>query len=87
MSVDVLWPSYDKTTQSYIELDKDLGEHSKKHYLAAKEADLWNDVLPGLIMADNHGSDDQCVSSAGHMTIFVSMVITSVVAGLALTLT
>lgn len=83
--VDVTWSPYDKDYQAYIELDLDIGEHSKKHYLAAKEVHFWNDVIPGLVMSDSDGSTAACsTSGAGQHMISWVLAVVSMVIGMAL---
>jgi len=56
-AVDVQWPAYNTSHQSYIELDKDMGEHSQKHFMAAEVEHFWLHVMPGLMTSDHDGGD------------------------------
>ena len=81
-AVDVQWPAYNTSHQSYIELDKDMGEHSQKHFMAAEVEHFWLHVMPGLLTPHHDGGDTNCpvagsVRHAGNvlMCMFMSLFI------------
>lgn len=77
VAVDVEWPVYNMSQQAYLELDKDLGDHSKRMYFGARENNFWRQVLPNLIDKDDTGGAYPCEtsSSSQHVTSLAAVTV------------
>lgn len=79
VAVDVEWPIYNMSTHAYLELDKDMGDHSKKMYYGARETNFWSQVLPGLMKEDDMTYPCETSGSSLHVTSLAVTMVTMVV--------
>lgn len=63
--MDMMWPGYSMPDQWYLEFDKNMGNHSMKQFLGAREAHFWKMVLPAHMKMKENSTMNNCRTNAG----------------------
>lgn len=51
---ELIWPPFDKNSQSYLEISPHMDGASVKNRLAARATKFWNDLLPKIQSSIDH---------------------------------